>query len=141
VGQGAWEEIDRATRASGGGRGLNLGWRVMEGRACYNPSTGCSTVGKTLPLAVYPHSQGCSVTGGYVYRGTQYPALYGGYVFGDYCSGRIWAVNAAGSASQSPRLLLSSGRSISSFGQGDDGSLYLTDIGSGEVYKLVASLP
>jgi glucose/arabinose dehydrogenase len=139
VGQNRYEEIDRSTAASGGGRGLNYGWRVLEGRACYNPPAGCSTAGKTAPLAVYSHSLGCSVTGGYVYRGTQYPALYGGYVFGDYCSGRIWAVSAAGPSVQTPRLLLASGRSISSFGQSDDGSVYLTDLASGGAFKLVAS--
>jgi glucose/arabinose dehydrogenase len=140
VGQDAWEEIDRSTRASGGGRGLNYGWRTWEGRACFDPSGGCPRPGMTMPLAVYSHDLGCSVTGGYVYRGTQYPALYGGYVFADYCSGRIWALNAAGPSGQSPRLLLSSGKSISSFGQGDDGALYVTDIASGEVFKLGASV-
>jgi glucose/arabinose dehydrogenase len=139
VGQGRWEEIDRATRASGLGRGANYGWRQLEGRACFNPSSGCSTSGKTMPVAVYSHSLGCSVTGGYVYRGTAYPVLQGGYVFGDYCSGRIWALTANGPATQSPRLLLSSGRTISSFGQGDDGTLYLTDISSGELYRLVGT--
>jgi glucose/arabinose dehydrogenase len=139
VGQGRWEEIDRATRAAGLGRGANYGWRQLEGRACYNPSSGCSTRGKTMPVAVYSHSLGCSVTGGYVYRGAAYPALVGGYVFGDYCSGRIWALRADGPATQSPRHLLNSGRTISSFGQGDDGTLYLTDRSSGELYRLTAA--
>src|SRR4029077_1048311 len=107
--------------------------RELEGRACYTPSTGCSTAGKTMPVAVYSHDFGCAVTGGYVYRGTADPALVGGYLFGDYCSGFVWALAANGPSVQSPRLLLKSGHAISSFGQGDDGTLYLTDIGSGEL--------
>ena len=140
VGQDRWEEIDRSPAAGGGGRGKNYGWHVMEGKACYRPSSGCSRTGKKLPLAVYSHAQGCAVTGGYVYRGAEYPDLAGGYVFGDYCSGRIWAVAAEGAASQSPRLLLDSNRQISSFGVAEDGTLYLTDLGGG-LYKLVDTTP
>jgi glucose/arabinose dehydrogenase len=140
VGQDRWEEVDRSPAAGGGGRGKNYGWRVMEGKACYRPSSGCSKVGKKLPLAVYSHAQGCSITGGYVYRGAEYPDLAGGYVFGDFCSGRIWAVAAEGAASQSPRLLLDSSRQISSFGVAEDGTLYLTDLGGG-LYKLVDTTP
>ena len=140
VGQDRWEEVDRSPAAGGGGRGKNYGWHVMEGKACYRPSSGCSRTGKKLPLAVYSHAQGCAVTGGYVYRGAEYPDLAGGYVFGDYCSGRIWAVAAEGAASQSPRLLLDSNRQISSFGVAEDGTLYLTDLGGG-LYKLVDTTP
>ncbi len=136
VGQNRYEEIDRSTRASGGGRGRNFGWRVMEGRACYSPPTGCNTSGKTMPLAVYSHTYGCSVTGGYVYRGSQYPAMTGAYLFADYCSGRIWAVVAGGPATQTPRLLLDSSHSISSFGESEGRSLYVTDLASGEIFKL-----
>ena len=73
VGQDRWEEIDRSQAAGGGGRAKNYGWRVMEGKVCYNPSSHCIKSGKKLPLAVYSHAKGCSVTGGYVYRGTEYP--------------------------------------------------------------------
>jgi glucose/arabinose dehydrogenase len=139
VGQDRWEEIDRSTAASGGGRAKNYGWRVVEGNACYRPATGCSKSGKKIPLAVYGHSKGCSVTGGYVYRGTEYPALLGGYLFADFCTGRIWAVAAEGAARQTPRQLLDSTLSISSFGQGEDGSLYVTDLGGGGVWKVVAN--
>jgi glucose/arabinose dehydrogenase len=146
VGQDRWEEIDRSPAAGGGGRGKNYGWRVMEGKACYRPASGCSKAGKKLPLTVYSHARGCAVTGGYVYRGSEFPDLVGGYLFGDFCSGRIWVVTAAGAASQSPRLLLDSNRMISSFGQGQDGSIYLTDLaggstGAGAVYKLVDTTP
>jgi glucose/arabinose dehydrogenase len=139
VGQGRWEEIDRATRTSGGGRGRNFGWRVLEGRACYRPAVGCSTSGKTAPIAVYSHSVGCSVTGGYVYRGAAYPFLRGGYLFGDYCSGRIWSLVAAGPSVQTPRLLLSSGRSIVSFGEDEAGELYVVDIARGELLQVSAT--
>lgn len=139
VGQDRWEEINRATRASGGGRGLDFGWRILEGRACYDPPTGCSTRGMTAPLAVYGHGLGCAVVGGYVYRGGAYPFLRGAYLFGDYCSGRIWSVAASGPAAQTPHLLLSSGHTISSFGRGENGELYVTDLSSGEVLRIVAA--
>jgi glucose/arabinose dehydrogenase len=140
VGQNRYEEIDRATRASGGGRGRNYGWRVVEGNTCYNPPSGCSKTGKTHPLAVYDHSKGCAVVGGYVYRGTAYPAMTGAYLFGDYCSGRIWALKANGaSSSQTPVQLLSSGLMVSSFGEGENGTLYLTDLAGGGVYQIVGT--
>jgi len=139
VGQGRWEEIDRATRPSGGGRGRNFGWRVLEGRACYQPSVGCNASGKTPPIAVYSHSLGCSVTGGYVYRGVASPLLRGAYLFADYCSGRIWSLDAGGAGVQAPRLLLSSGRSIASFGEDEAGELYVADIGAGQILRVVAT--
>jgi glucose/arabinose dehydrogenase len=139
VGQNRWEEIDRSPAAGGGGRAKNYGWRVLEGNACYRPASGCNRAGKKIPLAVYSHRRGCSVTGGYVYRGTEYPVLIGGYLFADFCSGRIWAVAAAGAARQTPRQLLDSTLMISSFGQAEDGSLYVTDYRNGGVWKIVAN--
>jgi glucose/arabinose dehydrogenase len=139
VGQNRWEEIDRATRSSGGGRGRNFGWRILEGRACYRPAVGCNATGKSPPIAVYSHSVGCSVTGGYVYRGAAHPILKGAYLFGDYCSGRIWSLTAGGPSVQTPRLLLSSGRSIASFGEDEAGELYVADIAAGEILRVVAT--
>ncbi len=141
VGQNRYEEIDRSQAVNGvdAGKGLNYGWRVLEGNACYNPSSGCSTSGKTPPMAVYSHSLGCSVTGGYVYRGLAYRGLVGGYLFGDFCSGRIWALRAHGPATQSPVLMADTNLSISSFGEGPDGTIYVTDLGSGDVWAVVAS--
>ena len=136
VGQSEWEEVDRATAASGGGNGANYGWRLMEGFACYDPAVGCPTEGLTLPMAAYGHGEGCAVTGGYVYRGPASPELRGAYVFGDYCSGRIWALDAAGPDRQDPAVLIDSGLSISSFGEGDDGALYVTDLGQGAVLRI-----
>ncbi|HTC85868.1 MAG TPA: PQQ-dependent sugar dehydrogenase [Candidatus Acidoferrum sp.] len=139
VGQDRYEEIDRATRASGGGRGANFGWRVMEGRACYNPSSGCNTSGKRLPIAVYSHAVGCAVIGGYVYRGSLYPAMVGAYLFSDNCSGRIWALKANGASTQTPQQLLDTGLAISSFGQGENGTLYVTDLVGGRVYRVTGT--
>ncbi len=141
VGQNRWEEIDRSPAVGGGGRAKNYGWHVLEGNACYRPAVGCSRAGKKSPLAVYGHSKGCSVTGGYVYRGTEYPALVGAYLFADFCSGRIWSVAAQGKPSQTPTLLRDSSLMISSFGQAEDGSLYVTDLAAGGIYKIVATGP
>jgi glucose/arabinose dehydrogenase len=141
VGQNRYEEINRSKAVNGvdAGKGLNYGWRVLEGNACYNPSSGCSTSGKTPPMAVYSHSLGCSVTGGYVYRGLAYRGLVGGYLFGDFCSGRVWALRAHGPATQSPVLMADTNLAISSFGEGPDRTIYVTDLGSGDVWAVVAT--
>jgi glucose/arabinose dehydrogenase len=139
VGQDLWEEVDRATASDGRGRGLDFGWNVMEGNHCYDPSSGCSGSGLTLPLAEYAHgasdSIGCAVIGGYVYRGTAHPELYGRYFFGDECSGHIWDLDAAGPAQQTPQLLLSSGVNIAGWGQDASGELYLVSLG-GSLFQL-----
>jgi glucose/arabinose dehydrogenase len=129
VGQNIWEEVDRATVADGLGRGANYGWNVMEGTHCYKPATKCSTAGKARPIAEYTHgsrdSIGCSIIGGYVYRGAAHPELAGRYFFSDYCSGTIWDLTAAGPSSQTPQMLFSTRLSIYGWGQGADGELYL----------------
>ena len=139
VGQNLWEEVDRATAASGGGRGTDFGWSVMEGNHCYKPASGCPTAGLTMPLAEYTHgsadSIGCAVIGGYVYRGAQHPQLYGRYFFGDYCSGRIWDVTAAGPATQTPQQLLASGLKITGWGQDSSSEVYVTAT-NGNIYEL-----
>ncbi len=139
VGQDAYEEVDRATAASGGGKGVNYGWSVREGNHCYKPAAGCTTDGLTAPLAEYAHgsgdSIGCAIIGGYVYRGSAQPQLYGRYFFGDYCSGRIWDVAAAGSAQQTPQELLQSGFQITGWGQDANGELYLAAT-NGVLYRL-----
>jgi glucose/arabinose dehydrogenase len=131
VGQNSWEEIDREPLSQAGG--LNYGWNVMEGAHCYL-LTSCDTSGKVLPIAEYDHSLGCAVIGGSVYRGSTQPDLEGLYVFGDYCSGRIWTIPASGTA-KTERLV--SGLNISSFGEGQNGELYMTDLG-GALYRVVA---
>src|SRR5262245_28448844 len=88
VGQSNIEEINFQAANSSGGE--NYGWSVMEGSSCFNPSSGCNQSGKVLPIAEYSHALGCSVTGGYVYRGSNYPSLYGHYFYGDFCTGRLF---------------------------------------------------
>jgi glucose/arabinose dehydrogenase len=141
VGQGEWEEVDRAlaVRGRNAGRGLNFGWRVMEGAHCFRPSSGCVRTGKTLPLTEYAHARGrCSITGGYVYRGAAYPHLVGAYFFADYCSGDIWYVDRGATRGVIPTLAMTAGSQVTSFGEGEDGELYLTEAG-GTVFRLIDS--
>lgn len=138
VGQDRHEEVDRAQRAAGGGRGWNFGWNRVEGDACFMPAAGCVRTGLRPPLATYDHDQGCAIVGGYVYRGPS-TLLRGAYLFSDACSGRIWAVVAAGSVRQRPVLLAAGGIAVSSFGEGEDGSLYLVGL-NGTIYRLSATL-
>jgi glucose/arabinose dehydrogenase len=141
VGQSAWEEVDRAlaTHGRNAGRGLNFGWNVMEGSHCYAPSTGCSRTGKILPLTAYGHTNGrCSITGGFVYRGSAYPDLVGAYLFADYCSGEIWYLDRGAARGAVPIRALDTNAAITSFGQDEAGELYLTD-GNGTVYRLTDS--
>jgi glucose/arabinose dehydrogenase len=137
VGQGSWEEIDRAAQTGAGpGPGLNWGWNVMEGTHCYSPSSGCDMSGKALPLLEYDHSNGrCAVTGGYVYRGSAIPTLRGGYVFGDFCSGEIWVVDANASSPAAKVPLLDTNLLISSFGEIGDNELVVTDL-NGRLYRI-----
>jgi uncharacterized repeat protein (TIGR03806 family) len=124
VGQSAWEEVDQVTL------GGNYGWRCREGAHDYNSSgtTGCDRGSFIEPVAEYGHDLGVSITGGYVYRGSQDTALAGKFIFGDFGSGRIWAwVPEAAVAPRKPTLLLESGLSISAFGQGNDGELYVVN--------------
>jgi glucose/arabinose dehydrogenase len=134
VGQNAWEEVDVAPAGS---RGLDFGWRRWEGRHCYNPAEGCDPAGVTMPVAEYGHGAGCSVIGGVVYRGTAVPPLRGGYLFSDYCSGTLWAIDAGLAAAQAPITLTETGASISSIGTGDDGEVYLTDLAGGRLLRLL----
>jgi glucose/arabinose dehydrogenase len=140
VGQNRYEEVDRAVRTSTGpGKGVNWGWRVMEGNQCYRPASGCNTSGKTRPLVAYSQSGGrCAVTGGYVYRGRTIPALAGWYVYGDYCSGEVWAVSAGARRPATPVRLLNTTHLVSGFGQDNAGELYLCDL-NGAVYRIAAN--
>ena len=133
VGQGAWEEIDFEARTGPGGR--NYGWNTMEGSHCFG-SSNCSTEGLTLPAAEYSHALGCSVTGGYVYRGTLFPALRGIYLYGDFCSGTVWGLAPAGPGDWTAAVVGQTGASISGFGEDESGELYLTDLRTGSVYLI-----
>jgi uncharacterized repeat protein (TIGR03806 family) len=128
VGQGSREEINRIER------GGNYGWDCREGFIA-GPSN-CSTAGLIDPVSDYPRSDGTSVTGGFVYRGSAIPSLVGRYVFGDYGSGRIWALEDDGQGGYSNDLLVDTSLGISSFGLGEDGELYLADIGGGRIWRL-----
>ncbi len=108
----------------------------MEGRHCYNASA-CRQDGLVLPVAEYGHDQGCAIVGGYVSRDPAEPSLWGGYFYGDSCTGRIWGLDAS-AADPKAAVMLDSGRSISSFGEDEAGRVYLTDLGSGELYRIVA---
>lgn len=130
VGQDKFEEIDLLQK------GGNFGWNIMEGAHCFNPSSGCNMSGLQLPIAEYDHSEGVTVIGGFVYRGTAIPALVGQYVFGDFSNGKIWELTeSAGTWTRS--LLLTTGRNISSFGQDAAGELYAVDY-NGVVLKIVS---
>ena len=139
VGQNALEEIDRVDPAAD--LGANLGWNRMEASACY--VAGCSTEGLILPVAEYGHDQGCSVTGGHVYRGAAVADLAGWYLFSDYCSGLLFGVRsdlpdtAAGARAAAPRVLLETGVNVTSFGEDADGELYLADPVAGTIYRIV----
>ena len=135
VGQDQWEEVDVA-RA--GASGLDFGWQRWEGRHCYDRGAGCVEDGVTMPVTEYPHADGCSVIGGVVYRGDAIPALRGAYLFADYCSGTLWALDAGLDGAQAPIVLAETGRNISSIGMDEDGEVWLTDIDGGALLRLVA---
>ena len=141
VGQDRWEEVDRALASHhrNAARGLNFGWRAMEASHCYSPSSGCSRTGRTLPLTEYGHTNGrCSITGGFVYRGSAHPDLVGAYIFADYCSGEIWYVDRGAARGTRPTLALDTNAQITSFGQDQAGELYLTD-GQGMMFRVTDS--
>jgi glucose/arabinose dehydrogenase len=129
VGQNSYEEINREPASSSGG--VNYGWPCREGKHTFQG--GCTGTG---PIAEYTHAGGnCSVTGGYVYRGTLEPDLRGHYVLADYCSGRVWTIPAGGTALAFHR---DTTLNISSFGESESGELYAVDHGRGRLYAVVA---
>jgi glucose/arabinose dehydrogenase len=138
VGQDDVEEVDRAiATSSGAGRKINWGWDVLEGNQCHEPPTGCNTSGKTGPIHQYSQASGrCAVTGGFVYRGTAIPALVGGYIFADYCTGELWVIDSTASAPASKTLLKDTPYQISGFGENQAGEIYVLDHG-GAMYALV----
>jgi glucose/arabinose dehydrogenase len=134
VGQNQTEEID-VEPAGDGGR--NYGWNVMEGDHCYTAAT-CGQDGLTVPVATYSHDDGCSVTGGYVYRGTRYPSLVGQYFYADLCSGTVWSFDADAALAGEPVTPQVFGHvdfAPSSFGEDESGELYIVDH-EGSIYSL-----
>lgn len=132
VGQNEKEEINILEK------GANFGWKITEGFNCYSPSSNCNKAGLTDPVHDYGTDQGRSITGGYVYRGKKHKALVGKYIYGDYASGRIWALSYDESTKKSTNELLTRMTgSLSSFGQDKDGELYLINYQSGKIQELL----
>jgi uncharacterized repeat protein (TIGR03806 family) len=132
VGENAFEEINKLER------GKNYGWPTLEGAICFKPHLGCDPTGLTPPIFTYPHAEGASITGGYVYRGTGMPDLAGDYIFADFSVGRIWALE--GEAGSFNAELLNPGGPkpmVSSFGEDADGELYAIGWDTGTLFKLV----
>jgi len=142
VGQNNYEEVNVSPAASGAGKGLNYGWNIMEGLSCYNPSSNCNESGLTLPVLVYDHSNGCSVTGGYVYRGSAIPEIQGTYFYGDYCVGfvRSFVYQNGQATNQTDWVSLRPGGNITSFGEDTQGELYVLT-SQGGVYRIIAVGP
>ena len=137
VGQNLWEEVDVQRAGSPGG--ANFGWNRMEGTHCFQPDRDCADAGLALPVTDYGHDLGCTVIGGAVYRGTVQKALVGGYVFGDYCSGRIWAIDPVTDGYRAPVEVAGSDRNLSAFGEDEAGELYVADISGGAILRLTAA--
>lgn len=134
VGQNAREEIDIITK------GGDYGWRRKEGTNCYNPSMNCQQTGTIEPVWEYGHSNGDrSITGGYVYRGKKLAGLTGKYIYGDYVSGRMWALETGNGTTPKNTLLTSAASSISSFGVDEQNELYFFNRQSGKLFTLTVS--
>ncbi|MGD8633144.1 MAG: PQQ-dependent sugar dehydrogenase [Anaerolineales bacterium] len=137
VGQGSWEEIDFQPSASSGGE--NYGWDCREGMHDYEFDSTCIGLSFTEPVAEYDHTLGCSITGGFVYRGSDYPELQGIYLYADYCSGQIWGLQQDGE-NWVNQGLVNAGFGVTSFGEDESGELYLVR-SNGDIYKIVEPIP
>lgn len=136
VGQNKIEEVDVQKAASKGGE--NYGWRCYEGTQAFNSTGNCAVDISTfvMPQLEYAHDEGrCSIAGGYLYRGQQMSSLIGTYIYGDTCSGEIFSAKQTGDT-WSQTLLLKTPYYISTFGEDQNGELYIADLQSGSIYKL-----
>jgi len=133
VGQSSREEVNYQPAASPGGE--NCGWRCKEGSLNYNFSGNCPSLALVAPVAEYDHTLGCSITGGFVYRGPGNAAMQGIYFYSDYCSGRIWGMRRDG-ATWATSMLLDSPYSVSTFGEDEAGNLYFASYGTGEIFQV-----
>ena len=135
VGQNEVEEI--SVVESGG----NYGWNTMEGTRCFDPPQGCDRAGLTLPVWEYTHAFGCSITGGYVYRGNAIPELRGWYLYSDYCNGLVWAIEADVAVEGGfiePVLLWAGGpNAVVSFAEDSEGELFLISFHNERIYRIV----
>ncbi len=136
VGQNRREEIDYQRASSRGGE--NYGWRLMEGSLCFNPPSDCNDGTLVLPILEYGRALGFAVTGGYVYRGTNVPALAGNYLYGDYGTGRIWGATQNKDGSWTERELDDTPYAISTFGEDEAGEIYFAhhDLSDGAIYRI-----
>ena len=132
VGQNRVEEINIIEN------GGNYGWRIMEGSTCFSPSTGCDTTGLILPIWEYTHASGDgrSITGGYVYRGNDYPELQGKYFYSDYVSANMWMLAYDGINEPVNTPLPNPGFAIASFGTDQNGELYAMGHQNGQIYRI-----
>jgi glucose/arabinose dehydrogenase len=139
VGQNAQEEIDFQLAGAAGGQ--NYGWRILEGNLCYLPAVCTPPANYVPPVMVYNHgtndSNGCSVTGGYVYRGSNFPALVGVYLYADFCLGKIWGLTRNASNEWVTTLAADTDFMISSFGEDEQGELYFFDYTTGSLLHIV----
>ncbi len=137
VGQNAVEEVDAEPAPRRGGQ--NYGWNITEGSRCFSPASGCPQAGITLPIAEYGHGEGCSITGGVVYRGCRMPGYAGTYFYSDYCSGFVRSLRLEGGRAVDQRdwtSQLGTRRNPASFGTDADGEVYILELG-GNVYEIV----
>ncbi len=133
VGQNAWEEVNVVTK------GGNYGWGVMEAKRCYPLNDlSCDQDGLTGPIVDYTHADGCSVIGGYVYRGDRLPKLDGTYLYGDFCSGKLLGVRYDETGVTDHVLLAETGLQLSSFGEDESGEVYLLDYRDGGIFRLAS---
>ncbi len=130
VGQNDWEEVDIVI---GGG---NYGWNRIEADSLFRDETRLATANNEKPIAIYGHQWGGSITGGYVYRGKEFPGLVGSYFYGDYMTGNLWRIAKSEKGEFESELVRRTGRSIASFGEDDDGELYLLSFDGG-IYRIV----
>ena len=138
VGQASREEVDFQPAASGGGQ--NYGWRCYEGNAAYD-LTGCGPAGDyVFPIHDYTHADGCAITGGFVYRGSQFPALLGHYLFADYCSGKLWALSPDGGGGWNVDDVGQFPINFTSFGEDAAGEIYAA-AQAGAIYHVQATVP
>jgi len=132
VGQGLWEEVNLEPAGDAGGR--NYGWRCYEGMHRYDTTSACDIQGATMPVWEYDHAAGQSITGGYRYRGNLQPEMQGIYIYGDYVSGAIWGLRRNGAQWENQELAPTS-LSIASFGEDEQGELYVADLSGNAVYR------
>lgn len=136
VGQNRYEEINFIPAEALAAGGLNFGWPLLEGNNCFAVAN-CNPASYYAPIYEYDHAgNGCSVTGGYVYRGSDFPILDGVYFFSDYCSGRLWALWTTETGETRAELMIGSAGTVSSFGEDEQGELYVVDY-RGSISQLV----